>query len=166
MKWVVRGHSKEWEVTVEATPDGLEVVVDGRRRLVDLAVLAGSASLRFCDDGASYHVVHSRGQRRRWEVAVGPHDHTLEVLTPVEAVARAAAAEVHGPSRIEAPIPGKVVVVGVAPGDVVAVGQTVVVLEAMKMENELVAEQGGTVKAVHVAQGATVEAGALLVELE
>jgi biotin carboxyl carrier protein len=71
-----------------------------------------------------------------------------------------------GPSRLTAPIPGKVVAVKVSPGDEVSPGQPLVVLEAMKMENELAAEQPGRVVAVHVCDGATVDGGELLVELE
>ena len=65
-----------------------------------------------------------------------------------------------------APIPGKVVSLKVEVGDEVSPGQPLVVLEAMKMENELAAEQGGRVAAVHVAAGDTVDGGELLVELE
>ena len=56
--------------------------------------------------------------------------------------------------------------VKVAPGDEVSPGQSLIVLEAMKMENELSAEQAGKVATVHVTDGATVESGELLVELE
>jgi biotin carboxyl carrier protein len=54
----------------------------------------------------------------------------------------------------------------VAPGDEVVPGQALIVLEAMKMENELASEQAGRVVAVHVDAGATVESGQLLVEME
>jgi biotin carboxyl carrier protein len=97
---------------------------------------------------------------------VGERPFEWQVLTPVEAIESAAAAEGRGPSRILAPIPGKVVAIRVAPGDTVEAGQSLVVLEAMKMENELTAEQPGTVAAVHVEAGATVDAGTVLVELE
>jgi acetyl-CoA/propionyl-CoA carboxylase biotin carboxyl carrier protein len=50
-------------------------------------------------------------------------------------------------------------------GDVVAVGAPILVLEAMKMENEIVAERGGTVSAIHKAAGQAVDTGDLLVEL-
>ena len=66
---------------------------------------------------------------------------------------------------IRAPIAGKVVKVLVAVGDEVAPGTPVIVLEAMKMENELVAERGGTVTAVHKQAGQAVDTGDLLVEL-
>jgi len=64
-----------------------------------------------------------------------------------------------------APIAGKVVKVLVAEGDVVAAGQGVIVLEAMKMENELAAERGGKVEKIHKQAGQPVDTGELLVTL-
>jgi biotin carboxyl carrier protein len=63
-------------------------------------------------------------------------------------------------------MPGLVVRIMVEPGQEVAAGTSLVVLEAMKMENELKAEQAGRVVAVRVAPGDTVDTGAVLVELE
>jgi biotin carboxyl carrier protein len=71
-----------------------------------------------------------------------------------------------GPQRITAPMPGKVVKVLVKAGDRVEPRQGVVVVEAMKMENELRARAAGTVSEVRVVEGTTVEAGAILVVLE
>ena len=61
---------------------------------------------------------------------------------------------------------GKVVAIKVAVGDDVSAGQSLVVLEAMKMENELAAEQSGRVSEIHVSTGETVDGGGLLLELE
>jgi len=72
----------------------------------------------------------------------------------------------NGPQRLTAPMPGKVVRVLVAPGDVVQTRQALVVIEAMKMENELRADRPGTVARVHVGAGASVDAGAPLVEIQ
>jgi biotin carboxyl carrier protein len=80
----------------------------------------------------------------------------------------ASAAGTRGAARgeaIRAPIAGKVVKVLVAVGDAVAPGAAVIVLEAMKMENELAAERGGTVSAIHRAAGQAVDTGDLLVEI-
>ena len=63
-------------------------------------------------------------------------------------------------------MPGLIVRVTVAPGDAVEAGQGVVVMEAMKMENELRAVSAGRVKSVEVSPGAAVEKGTLLVALE
>jgi biotin carboxyl carrier protein len=68
-----------------------------------------------------------------------------------------------GDQRITAPMPGRVVRVLVKPGDAVTAKQGVVVVEAMKMENELTAARPGTVKEIAVAEGASVESGRLLV---
>ena len=71
-----------------------------------------------------------------------------------------------GPARITAPMPGKLVRVLVEPGQDVAAGEGLVVVEAMKMENELRAPKAGRVKDVPVKEGQAVEAGALLVVVE
>lgn len=79
---------------------------------------------------------------------------------------RAGAAETvagTGAQRLMAPMPGRIVRVLVKPGDQVAARQGIVVIEAMKMENELSAARAGTVTDVAVTEGASVEAGRLLV---
>jgi biotin carboxyl carrier protein len=167
MKWVVRGGDRSQDVLVERVVGGFEVVVGDERRRVDVIKLDGAvASLRYVEDGRSFSVSYQRGRGRSWRVAVGERDFDLDVLTPVEAIEAGAAAEAAGPSRLEAPIPGKVVKVHVRSEDQVDAGQPLVVLEAMKMENELTAAQPGKVTAVHVAPGDTVDTGSVLVELE
>ena len=71
-----------------------------------------------------------------------------------------------GEHRVLAPMPGRVLRVMVKPGDVVAARQGLVVVEAMKMENELAAPRAGRIRDVAVSEGASVEAGRLLVILE
>jgi biotin carboxyl carrier protein len=67
-----------------------------------------------------------------------------------------------GPQRLLAPMPGKVVRLLVKQGDPVRARQAIAVIEAMKMENELRALQAGVVSEIHVKEGDSVEAGALL----
>ncbi|XP_073204894.1 propionyl-CoA carboxylase alpha chain, mitochondrial isoform X7 [Lepidochelys kempii] len=69
-------------------------------------------------------------------------------------------------SILRSPMPGAVVVVSVKPGDLVSEGQEICVIEAMKMQNSLIAAKSGKVKAVHCKAGETVGEGDLLVELE
>ncbi|WP_019022013.1 sodium-extruding oxaloacetate decarboxylase subunit alpha [Thioalkalivibrio sp. ALE23] len=77
-----------------------------------------------------------------------------------------AAGPAAGPGDVTTTLPGTVVDILVAPGDPVEAGQAVVVVEAMKMESELVAPAAGTVTAVHVERGAAVTAGCVLVTVE
>ncbi len=167
MRWVVRGRSGEVELDVERRDDGTFRVRGAVEGTVDLVALDGSIhSLRWVEDDRSYEVVAERGRGSTWRVRIGEREYELEVLSPVEAAEAATGGGSRRGGRLEAPIPGKVVAVRVAPGDRVEPGQTLVVLEAMKMENELAAEAEGTVAAVHVAPGDTVETGEVLVELE
>ncbi len=167
MKWIVKGATVTREVEVEREGDHFVVSVDGVSRVVDYIPLDRTiASLRYLNNGNSFHITAYREAKRSFRVAVGEREFTWDVLTPVEAVASEARGASVGAARITAPIPGKVVKVNVAPGDQVEQGQSVVVLEAMKMENELEAERSGKVAAIHVAAGDTVDTGTVLVELE
>ena len=78
----------------------------------------------------------------------------------------AATAAPKGPAPLVAPMPGMIVRVNVAEGDVIQAGQGLVVMEAMKMENELRAPSAGAVRRVLVSPGTAVEKGALLLEME
>ena len=88
-------------------------------------------------------------------------------LAPAAAPAPAApvASGSEGSVKIEAPMPGTVLKVNVKVGDKVSAGDAVVILEAMKMENEIAAPSDGVVASVNVSQGASVDTGALLITL-
>lgn len=87
------------------------------------------------------------------------------LVDPRQALLAGAGAAGAGGGLLSSPMPGKIVKLLVAPGDAVQEGQTLLVMEAMKMQNELKAAAGGTVATVHVQEGATVETGAALVTL-
>ena len=80
-------------------------------------------------------------------------------------VAQAAAPAAAGSEKINSPMPGNILDIKVSAGDTVKTGDTLVVLEAMKMENEIKAPCDGTVAGVHVNKGDTVDSGALLISL-
>ena len=84
---------------------------------------------------------------------------------PVAAPATAPVASGAGES-ITSPMPGNILAVNVAAGDMVKKGQVLMILEAMKMENEIMAPRDGKVTAVAVAKGAAVESGALLCTIQ
>lgn len=83
---------------------------------------------------------------------------------PAPAPAPAAAPSAGG-QTVEAPMPGKILDIKIKVGDAVSYGQCVIVMEAMKMETEIVAPAAGTVAAINVSTGDSVETGAVLVTL-
>ena len=86
---------------------------------------------------------------------------------PVAAPApSAAAAPAAGGEKVTSPMPGTILSVNVAAGDAVKRGQVLMILEAMKMENEIMAPRDGKVTAVAVTKGAAVESGALLCTIQ
>jgi pyruvate carboxylase subunit B len=114
-------------------------------------------------------VVHARHGKGRVTLDIGGHRYEAEALDERtrairEMTARTAAPS--GPAPVVAPMPGLVVRIAVAVGDQVTAGQGVLVMEAMKMENELRAAADGTVKSVRVTPGTAVEKGSVLIELE
>jgi len=76
-----------------------------------------------------------------------------------------AASGAQGAVKINAPMPGKVLSVKASVGAAVTKGQVIMILEAMKMENEIVAPQDGTIASIDVSEGASVEAGTVLASL-
>jgi biotin carboxyl carrier protein len=165
---VVTANGRDRAVTVEGPlPDGrFRLSIDGALRVVDgKAIRPGTWSLLI--DGRSF-VVDLDHRRTGIAASVG----ASEALLQVEDALRRRLAATAGGSKtaargesIRAPIAGKVVKVLVAVGDQVAPGSAVIVLEAMKMENELVAERGGTVTSVTKTAGQAVDTGDVLVEL-
>jgi biotin carboxyl carrier protein len=109
--------------------------------------------------------------RRRLEVVVDGWRFELEVEDAARADLRRRAtrepdaAESSGPAEIRAIIPGRVAAVRVVAGDAVEAGRTLLIVEAMKMQNELRAPRAGTVERVAVGEGQTIENGDLLVVL-
>jgi len=85
----------------------------------------------------------------------------VDLKDAVKGVALGKAAHT-GPLKLMAPMPGKIVKVLVAPGEAVEAGRGLLVMEAMKMENELKASRAGTVQEIKVKEGQAVEMGALL----
>ena len=86
-------------------------------------------------------------------------------VAPAAAPASPAPVAVGSGEQVTAPMPGNILKVNVNVGDKVAEGQVLVILEAMKMENEIVAEQDGTVASINVAKGDVVDVGAVLMTL-
>ena len=101
-----------------------------------------------------------------WRFVLSVEDEARASLRERATRAGAAAGGGGGALEIRAIIPGRIASVAVTPGDSVDAGQTLLAVEAMKMQNELRAPRGGTVMRVPAAVGATVEVGDVLVILE
>jgi biotin carboxyl carrier protein len=153
-------------VRVEVTgADGrYTVALDGRALCVD-ARESGRDGLSLIVDGRSYAALLE--PRENGYTVHLPED-TFEVELSAAAGAGAAAGRkpAGGPARVAAPMPGRLVRVLVEAGQEVRAGQGLVVMEAMKMENELRAPRAGRVREVHVRELQAVETGALLVVLD
>ena len=169
----------------------VEVEIDGRRREVELELATGGWQARVDDRvmlvdveptpaGWSLLIGQNQG-RTSYEVAVqerglgiltvriGSQTIDVRVLDPRAYWRRGRGDSADGRSGVRhvlAPMPGRVVKVLVKAGDRVAARQGLVVVEAMKMENELRAPGEATVRDVRVSEGASVEAGAILIVLE
>jgi len=159
-------------VTIEprqmSGPDGgqMRVRVDDAVYEVDVQRVEHGLSLVF-GDGRSVAVALTAQGPGRW-LAQLPHVALTAVLNgrAGDPSSAGGAAALHaGEVRLTAPMPGRIGRVLVSVGDEVAARQGLVVIEAMKMENELGAPRAGRVKEIHVTPGTPVEAGRLLVVL-
>jgi len=129
------------------------------------AVHLGPFTLSLLAAGKSWSCDLEPGREGKLSVLVGESPHELEMLDERRLRMRRASGKftLEGPQRIDAPMPGKVVRVLVKPGDEVQEGQGLVVVEAMKMENELKSPKAGKISELHAVEGQAVEAGAKLV---
>jgi pyruvate carboxylase subunit B len=154
-------------IEVELGPEGARV--DGRPVQVTLGHADGTPVRGLVVAAEVYRVVGERTARGRWKVGMHGRTHALEVVDERTMAIRKLAgsgAGAAGPRPVVAPMPGMVVKVEVAEGDVVRAGQGIVIVEAMKMENELRASAAGRVTRVHVQRGVAVAKDQVLVELE
>lgn len=165
MKYVVVVNGQR--IVVEL--DGVTATVDGVTQDVALTVVDGTP-VRLVRVGESVHRVLARrgATRGQWLLDVDGVRFETEALDERLRAIRdltAASAAASGPAPLVAPMPGLVVRVNVRVGETVAAGQSLVVVEAMKMENELRAKAPGVVLAIKAIPGSAVEKGTILVEL-
>jgi biotin carboxyl carrier protein len=153
-------------VTVSRPGDDFAFSVDGRRYHVDAVRIDGHTLSLIVDNRVYTATVAAEKAPRRIVVQVGAVPVGVTVNGLRQRRNRASGAPGSGPLRIVAPMPGKVVRVLVKGGDAVHARQPVVVVEAMKMENELRTDRDGTVTEIHAREGVSVEAGTLLVVIQ
>ncbi len=164
MKYKVTIEGREREVDVSISGGGVSVSLDGAPVDADVERVPGGLSLRL---GNRVYDIVVGGKPESMHLAAGAARGTAEVVSErMRARARKQGGGASGGKELRAPMPGRVVKVLVRAGDEVAAGDPCVVVEAMKMENELRAPTAGKISAVHVSEGVSVEGQALLVTLE
>lgn len=156
------------EVEVQLDPAGVVVTLDGKAARWDVVPTPGGGYSVLRGDGRHAEAVPSGSPEGGTTVRVGAERVTLELLDELTARAQAVAGKgsFRGSADVKAAIPGRVLRLLAAPGDEVKQGQPVVVLEAMKMENDVRAPRDGVVASVEVAAGQPVGAGHVLLRLE
>lgn len=168
MRFEVEVAGRTCGVVVERLADNgaFRVVVDGRAHEVEARTTDLGLSLLFLTGARSIDAAATPHNGGEWLVQL-PHV-DLPVVVDRQRHARGGhrTAGGSGHQRVTAPMPGRVLRVLVKVGDIVAHRQGLVVVEAMKMENELTAPRAGTVTEVAVTEGTSVEAGRLLVVIE
>jgi biotin carboxyl carrier protein len=163
MKITAKAGKQILEVEIERTNGSYVVEVDGVRHEVDAhkleadfySILTGGRSYEVSveADGEVYQVRHGAAQQR-------------VTLSDPSRRARERARGGDGPEKIVSMMPGKVVRVLVEQGDTVSEGQGLMVIEAMKMENEIAATREGKIASIAVAPGDNIEGGAPLLVIE
>jgi biotin carboxyl carrier protein len=139
--------------------DGNEFMVDGKK--------TGRTNFSLIVDNRSFEIeVDHQGDEYR--VLVDGRSYRVNLMDErrVRTSGAVEAAGIQGRQAVSVPMPGKVIAVLVAEGDTVEKGQGLVIVEAMKMENEVRSPIAGEVKAIKVTQGETVEGGATLLIVE
>jgi len=166
MKYFVKLEGSTHEVTV----DGDRVMVDGRPASAHLEMVHGTPVCHLVLDGRSHtFAIGNSGGAGMWTFIDRGELVEVEVLDErtrhIQSLVGAGKTQ-SGGGAVKAPMPGLVVKLLVEPGATVAAGQGLVVLEAMKMENEIKAPMAAVVESVAVKPGQAVEKGAALILLK
>jgi biotin carboxyl carrier protein len=169
-------NGRPWKVAVEPAEKvgTFTITIKGKSRVVD-ALWIDADTLSLIDAGTAREIrLHPRDKSavgvefggKVYEAVVVPPEARLKSRPTVNGVSAVASVGLGLSQAIKAPMPGRVVRVLVAVGDHVIAKQPVVVVEAMKMENELRTPRDGVVKEVLAIAGAAVDSGAVLVVIE
>ncbi|MCP4417336.1 MAG: biotin/lipoyl-binding protein [Chloroflexi bacterium] len=162
MKYITTINDEEFHIEIEQDN---QIVVNGERYEIDFRHLPDGDVLSLLLNNRSLEaVVEARDDV--WDVLAKGELYTVKVQDERAhrlAKARGVISDVTGEAQVKSPMPGLIVAVPVAEGQLVQKGDQVIILESMKMENELRAPKAGLISRIHVAQGASVEKDQVLV---
>ena len=165
MKYYITVNGRAHEVELTERLGELLVEVDGQSLDVSYEEVDNLGQVALLADGKSFGVSIEGGAQHVFATIAG-HQYEVEIEDERERAAHAAEkAAAKGGGPVKSVMPGVVVQLLVAEGDSVEEGQSLLILEAMKMQNEIAAPAAGTVKKVHVAEGQAVGSGDPLVTL-
>jgi biotin carboxyl carrier protein len=157
-----QGEKKTRIVELQRDGAGWSVILDGQPVSADVAEIAPH-TLSVLLDGQSFEISVTPSSDGKLKLQTGTQEFTAEVIDPrAWSGRRHGAVEAEGRQQIVAPMPGKVVRVLVKAGDNVEAAQGLLVVEAMKMQNEVRSPKSGTVERVLVKEGQAVNAGEML----
>jgi 3-methylcrotonyl-CoA carboxylase alpha subunit len=164
VKFVVREGGNERDVEVVRHGSGYRVRLGDRWFEADFVSIGESVRSLRLEDGTQFALLHhSSGSSH--EISYGNATVQLDVVDPLAARRRGRADEMGGGGVVKSLMPGRVVRVLIEKGASVRKGAGLLILEAMKMENEIQAPADGVVDEVFVAAGQTVESGAELLHI-
>jgi biotin carboxyl carrier protein len=166
MKYVTTINDKSFIIEIN---DDRKVVVDGKEYAVDFTSVAGQPVYSLLINGKSFEAyVAAAEDQEEWQVLLHGELSSVLVEDEREKRLRQAAGGVAasgGEFQLKAPMPGLIVAVPVAEGQVVKKGDILVILESMKMQNELKCPRDGTISRVKVKTGEGVEQGQALLTI-
>ena len=167
MKLTAEIAGERHELSIKHGETRLAAEIDGRRYELEAREIGAGVYLLIAD-GRVYECRVGRRVRERFDVHIGNNLYAITLADPKRLRgAQASGAQAgEGSAQIVAPMPGKVVRVLVSLGAQVEVGDGLVIVEAMKMQNEMKSPKTGKVTALHAEVGATVNAGDVLVIVE
>lgn len=160
---VVNGKNRELELTERLGE--LSIKVDGVEHQAHYEEVDGLGQVALYIDGKAY-AISIEGSKNELAVTIAGHVYDVEIEDERERIASAVEKRRGKGGAIKSVMPGVVVGLLVAEGDEVAEDQPLLILEAMKMQNEILAPAAGSVKGIHIEEGQAVPGGELLVTLE
>lgn len=168
MKLKAESNGHEYDMSLDASNRTVQAQVDGRKYQLVVHQSGDDNYLIFEGERVfDCRVNPHHGSKETFDVVVRGNNYSITIIDPRRLrTGLDSDGHHHGTAELIAPMPGKVVRVLVEAGQAVEAGTGIVVVEAMKMQNEMKAPRAGVVVSMNVQQGATVEAGTVLAVIE